>query len=241
MVDTHPPESRFVIKMATHIMLVNSQLPKIHYITDVYEQPCDFISMFVKEEVHIHTQDSIKPYVCPPCNSRSVPPSPLYRPTTYVWTILQQKANDSEQNTPASTHLCVLFFSNLLFSVSNQTCEGAVPIIEWLKSSQLCGQISEKWVLKTQFWKTFCKTASAHPTKFQNKSLALSKPQFQHFKTFFWTYAHLFSGHHLQGFKPGTQVNTVGEERQIWNSENVLEKPCKKGAAVLKKENLNTN
>ena len=44
--------------------------------------------------------------------------------------------------------------------------------------------------------------------------LPLCKPAklcFQSFKTFFHTFAHQFSDHHLQGFKPGKQTNTVGE------------------------------
>ena len=61
--------------------------------------------------------------------------------------------------------------------------------------------------------------------------LPLCKPAklcFQSFKTFFHTFAHQFSDHHLQGFKPGKQTNTVGEHWQIWKSEKFFVQHHKK-------------
>ncbi len=82
--------------------------------------------------------------------------------------------------------------------------------------------------------KLVCNTADA----VWKKCFALSKLLFQHFKTFLWTHAHLFPGHHLQGLNQGTQMNTVREQWQIWNSENVWAQHCNKGVAVLRKEDL---
>ena len=74
--------------------------------------------------------------------------------------------------------------------------------------------------------------------------LPLCKPAklcFQSFKTFFHTFAHQFSDHHLQGFKPGKQTNTVGEHWQIWKSEKFFAQHRKKKCCSPEEGNLKNN